>query len=98
MEEIRELKFRRNFKEVSMSVEEQIRDIVANITHVDRELITLESTFKDIKADSLDIVQSLVAVEDAFDIEIPDDEAQNFQNFGDFVSYVESRVAEKERA
>jgi len=98
VEEIRELKFRRNFKEVSMSVEEQIRDIVANITHVDRELITLESTFKDIKADSLDIVQSLVAVEDAFDIEIPDDEAQNFQNFGDFVSYVESRVAEKERA
>jgi len=81
-----------------MSVEEQIRDIVANIVHVDKDLITRDSTFKDIKADSLDIVQSLVAVEDAFDIEIPDEEAQNFQNFGDFVSYVESHVAEKEKA
>ena len=81
-----------------MSIEEQIRDIVANIVHVDKDLITRDSTFKDIKADSLDIVQSLVAVEDAFDIEIPDEEAQNFQNFGDFVSYVESHVAEKEKA
>jgi acyl carrier protein len=81
-----------------MSVEEQIMDIVANIVHVDKALITRDSTFKDITADSLDIVQSLMAVEDAFDIEIPDEEAQNFQNFGDFVSYVESHVAEKEKA
>mgnify|MGYP001093293215 FL=1 len=81
-----------------MTVEEQIRDIVANIVHVDKAIITRDSTFKDIKADSLDIVQSLVAVEDAFDIEIPDEEAQNFQNFGDFVDYVESHAAEKEKA
>ena len=78
-----------------MSVEEQIKDIVAKIVHVDKSLITREGTFKDIKADSLDIVQALVAVEDAFDIEIPDEEAQNFQNFGDFVDYVESQVKEK---
>jgi len=38
-----------------------------------------------------------VAVEDTFGIEIPDEEAQAFQNFGDLVSYVESRVSEKER-
>jgi acyl carrier protein len=81
-----------------MSVEEQIKDIVANIVHVDRSIITREGTFKDIKADSLDIVQALVAVEEAFDIEIPDEEAQKFQNFGDFVSYVENHVAEKEKA
>lgn len=81
-----------------MSIEEQIRDIVANITHVEKSIITRESTFKDIKADSLDIVQSMLAVEEAFDIEIPDEEAQKFRNFGDFVSYVENRVAEKEKA
>ncbi|MCJ7792073.1 MAG: phosphopantetheine-binding protein [Dehalococcoidia bacterium] len=45
-----------------MTVEEQIREIVARITHVDKSVITRESTFKDIKADSLDIVQALVAV------------------------------------
>ncbi len=81
-----------------MSIEEQIRDIVANITHVEKGIVTRESTFKDIKADSLDMVQALVAVEEAFNIEIPDEEAQKFQNFGDFVAYVESHVAEKEKA
>jgi acyl carrier protein len=80
-----------------MTVEEQVREIVARITHVDKSIITRESTFKDIKADSLDIVQALVAVEETFGIEIPDEEAQKFQNFGDFVSYVENRVAQKEK-
>jgi acyl carrier protein len=80
-----------------MTVEEQIREIVARITHVDKNAITRESTFKEIKADSLDIVQALVAVEEAFGIEIPDEEAQKFQNFGDFVSYVEGRVAQGDK-
>ena len=80
-----------------MTVEDQVREIVARITHVDKSVITRESTFKDIKADSLDIVQALVAVEEAFGIEIPDEEAQKFQNFGDFVSYVEARVAKEEK-
>ncbi len=80
-----------------MTVEEQVREIVAKITHADKSVITRESTFKEIKADSLDIVQALVAVEEAFGIEIPDEEAQKFQNFGDFVSYVEDRVAQGEK-
>jgi acyl carrier protein len=80
-----------------MNIEEQIREIVARITHADKSIITRESTFKEIKADSLDIVQALVAVEETFGIEIPDEEAQKFQNFGDFVSYVENQIAQKER-
>jgi len=80
-----------------MTVEEQIREIVARITHVDKSVITRESTFKEIKADSLDIVQALVAVEETFGIEIPDEDAQKFQNFGDFVSYVENRVTQEEK-
>ncbi len=81
-----------------MSIEEQIKEIVAKIVHADKNLVTKESTFKDIKADSLDMVQALVAVEDKFDIEILDEEAQKFQTFGDFVDYVEKRLAEKEKA
>ena len=80
-----------------MTIEEQIREIMARITRVDESLITRESTFKEIKADSLDVVQALVAVEETFGIEIPDEEAQKFKNFGDFVSYVENGVAQKER-
>jgi len=79
-----------------MTIEEQIREIMARITRVDESLITRESTFKDIKADSLDVVQALVAVEETFGIEIPDEEAQKFKNFGDFVAYVENGVAQKE--
>jgi acyl carrier protein len=81
-----------------MTVEEQVREIVARITRVDKSIITRQSTFKEIKADSLDIVQALVAVEETFGIEIPDEEAQKFQNFGDFVSYVEHQVAQKGKA
>jgi len=80
-----------------MTIEEQIRDIVARISRVDKSIITRESTFKDIKADSLDVVQAFVAVEELFEIEIPDEVAQKFQNFGDFVSYVESKVAKAEK-
>jgi acyl carrier protein len=80
-----------------MTIEEQIREIIARITRVDKNIITRESTFKEIKADSLDVVQALVAVEETFGIEIPDEEAQKFQNFGDFVSYVENRVAQGEK-
>jgi acyl carrier protein len=80
-----------------MTIEEQIREIIAKITRVDKSIITRQSTFKEIKADSLDVVQALVAVEETFGIEIPDEEAQKFQNFGDFVSYVENRVAQAEK-
>jgi len=78
-----------------MSVEEQVKDIVSKIAHIDKSIMSREATFKEMKADSLDIVQALVAIEEQFDIEIPDEEAQKFRNFGDFVSYVEQEVAKK---
>ena len=81
-----------------MSIEERVKEIIANIVHVEKDILTRESTFKEIKADSLDMVQALVAIEDEFDIEIPDEDAQKFQNFGDFIAYVENRVAEKEKS
>jgi acyl carrier protein len=78
-----------------VSVEEEMKEIVANIVHVDKNMLSRTGTFKDIKADSLDIVQAMVAIEDKYDIEIPDEEAQKFQNFGDFVDFVDKRVSEK---
>jgi acyl carrier protein len=77
------------------AVEETIKDIVVKIVHCDRGVLTPKATFKDMKADSLDMVQVLVALEDEFGIEIPDEDAQKFQSFGDFVAYMEARVAEK---
>lgn len=77
------------------AVEETIKDIIVKIVHCDREVLTPTATFKDMKADSLDMVQVLVALEDEFGIEIPDEDAQKFQSFSDFIAYVEARVAEK---
>ena len=77
------------------SVEQGLKDIVVRIVHCDEGVLTPTSTWQDIKADSLDMVQVLVAVEDTFDIEVPDEDLSEFQNLGDFVNYIEARVAEK---
>jgi acyl carrier protein len=77
------------------AVEETIKDIVVKIVHCEREALKPEATFQDMKADSLDMVQVLVALEDEFGIEIPDEDAQKFKTFGDFVKYVEGKVAAK---
>ncbi|MCH4888341.1 acyl carrier protein [Acidaminobacter sp. JC074] len=51
------------------------------------------SMMKDLEADSLDAVEIIMAFEDEFDIEIPDEEAEKFDNIGDIVDYIESKVA-----
>ena len=78
-----------------MSVEETIKKIVIRIVRKPDIDFTPTAPFKDLKADSLDIVQILVAVEDAFDIEILDEELQEITNMGGFIAYVERKIAEK---
>jgi len=78
-----------------MSVEETLKGIVIRIVHCDEEALKPENTWKDMKADSLDLVQILVAVEDTFSIEIPDEDTEKIQSFGEFVAYIEKRIAEK---
>ena len=78
-----------------MSVEETVKDIVVRIVRKPEASFTREATFKDLEADSLDIVQILVAVEEAFDIEIQDEDLQNITDMGGFVAYIEKKVAEK---
>ncbi len=77
------------------SVEEKLKEIVVKVVHCDEKVLTPTSTWQDIKADSLDLVQVLVQVEDTFDIEVPDEDLSGFQNIGDFVKYIETRLAEK---
>ena len=77
-----------------MSVEETIRQIVTRIVHCEDKDITPTSTWKDLEADSLDLVQILVAVEEAFDIEIQDEDAEKLTNMGDMVAYIERSQAE----
>ena len=78
-----------------MSVEETVRKIVTRVVRKPDTNFTPTTTFKDMEADSLDIVQILVALEDEFDIEIQDEELKEIANMGGFVSYVERKIAAK---
>ena len=78
-----------------MSTEETIRKIVTKIVRKPDIEFTPTTTFKDLEADSLDIVQILVALEDTFDIEIQDEDLKEIANMGGFIAYIERKVAEK---
>ena len=71
---------------------EEIRDIIAeNLGIDDLDELTLETSIKDdLDADSLDAVEVIMALEEKYDIEIPDEDAENFKTIGDIVEYVEN--------
>jgi acyl carrier protein len=77
-----------------MTIEEVVRDTVTRITRKEMSQFERTTTFKDLEADSLDIVQILVALEDHFDIEIVDEEMENITNMGGFIDYIDRKVAE----
>ena len=80
---------------VEMSVEETVKKIVTRIVRKPITEFTTTATFKDFDADSLDIVQILVAVEDTYDIELDDEELQNITDMAGFIAYIERKIAEK---
>ncbi len=80
---------------VSPSVEETVKKIVTRIVRKHEEEYSPTATFKDLKADSLDVVQILVAVEDTYDIEIPDEELENVTDLESFVACIERVIANK---
>ena len=73
---------------------EKVRDIIAEQLDVEAEEITMETSMMgDLEADSLDAVEIMMALEDEFDIEIPDEDAESFKNIGDILKYLEGKVA-----
>ncbi len=72
---------------------EEICEIIENETGADGNSLSLETNLlKDLEADSLMAVEIILAIEDKFDIEIPDSVAESFQTIGDIVEYVEGNV------
>lgn len=70
---------------------EKIREIVVEQLGVEEEKVTLDSSFvDDLGADSLDIVELVMALEEAFGVEIPDSEAEKISTVGDVVEYVKN--------
>ena len=74
---------------------EKIREIIADKLSINEDEITMESAFlEDLNAYSLDIVELIMALEDELDMEIPDEDAENFVTVGDVVKFVKSHVEE----
>ena len=75
-----------------MSTENKVKDIIADQLEVAVDKLTMETTFEDIDADSLDIVELVMALEEEFDLEISDQEIENINTVGDVVKHIESKV------
>ncbi|GAA0085416.1 MULTISPECIES: acyl carrier protein [Clostridium] len=74
---------------------EKVREIIAEKLSINEDDITMDSSFvDDLNADSLDLVELMMALEDELDTEIPDEEAENFKTVGDVVKYLKSHVEE----
>ena len=73
-----------------MSTFEKVRDIVVDQLGVEPDEVAIESTFiDDLGADSLDIVELIMAFEEEFGIEIPDEAAEKIKTVQDLVSYID---------
>ena len=71
---------------------EEIKGIIVDLLGVDDDKITREARFReDLEADSLDIVEMIMALEDKFNAEISDEDAQNISTVGEAVDYIDSR-------
>ncbi|MGE3164173.1 MAG: acyl carrier protein [Planctomycetota bacterium] len=69
---------------------DKVMDIVAEKLSVDRDKVQLETSFMgDLNADSLDMVELLMSLEDSFKMTIPDEDAENIKTVGDAVNYIE---------
>ena len=69
---------------------EKVKKIVSEQLGVEEEIVNMESTFvDDLEADSLDIVELVMSIEEEFDIEISDEDAEKIVTVGDVVKYIE---------
>jgi acyl carrier protein len=80
--------------EGSMQLEDRVTEIIVEQLGVAREEVVPEASFiDDLGADSLDIVELVMAMEEEFDVEIPDDDAEKIQTIGDAISYLKEKLA-----
>ena len=74
------------------SIEDRVKDIIVDQLGVNADQVTPEAKFvEDLGADSLDTVELVMAFEEEFDIEVPDEEAEKLQSVGDVITFINSQ-------
>ena len=74
---------------------DKVKEIIADKLGVNEKEIKMESTFEDLGADSLDIVELIMAIGEEYDIQISDEEAEKALSVGDVVNYINTLVGEE---
>ncbi|MFD1360306.1 acyl carrier protein [Lentibacillus salinarum] len=70
---------------------DKVKEIIVDKLEVEESQVTMEASFKDdLEADSLDVVELVMELEDEFDMEIADEEAEKINTVGDAVNYINS--------
>jgi acyl carrier protein len=78
------------------SVDEKVKSIIAEQLGVKPEEVTDQASFiDDLGADSLDTVELIMALEEEFNVEIPDEDAEKMNTVGDAIKYIEQKAASK---
>jgi acyl carrier protein len=81
---------------MSDNYEAKIREIIADRLQVDAQSVTTAASFvEDLGADSLDLVELVMAFEEEFDLEIPDEDAEKMKTVGSAIEYLSKKMAEK---
>lgn len=76
-----------------MDVEQKVKEIICEQLSVEESEVVREASFiETLNADSLDIVELIMAFEEAFEIEIPDDDAEKIRTVGDAVDYIKKNA------
>ncbi len=76
-----------------MELEQKVKEIIADQLGVEIEKLTDDAKFvDDLGADSLDVVELIMAFEEEFGIEIPDEDAEKIQTVGDVINYLKEKV------
>ncbi|MCP5058827.1 MAG: acyl carrier protein [bacterium] len=79
-----------------MGLEERVGEIIVEQLGVTAEEVVPQASFiDDLGADSLDIVELVMAMEEAFDVEIPDEDAEKIQTIGSAVSYIKGKLGKE---
>ncbi len=77
------------------AIEKKVREMIIDSLGIDPEKISNDSSFvDDLGADSLDTVELVMAFEEEFDVEIPDEEAEKLATVGDAINYLEKNIGE----
>lgn len=76
-----------------MEIIDRVKEIIVDQLGVDEEEVTMEASFvDDLGADSLDIVELVMALEEEFDLEIPDEDAEKMRTVGNAVDYIKEKA------